>query len=118
MEIISKKFKFISKNKNTNKYEILEEYESSLFRFVKKLFCNNLERCRKEFSVDLMFLHLFYYGSTQFFTRGIEIEDSRENNEDYYVDQELGGETIGKYKQETNKSSRKADKNFSRLSKY
>ena len=66
MEIISKKFKFISKNKNTNKYEILEEYESSLFRFIKKLFCNNLERCRKEFSVDLMFLHLFYFCASSF----------------------------------------------------
>ena len=38
MKNISKKFTYIDKNKNTNKYEILQEYESSLFRFIKKLF--------------------------------------------------------------------------------
>ena len=44
-------------------------------------------------------------GPSQFFCSGIEVEDSGENNEDYYVDQEIPGETIGKYKQETSKSN-------------
>ena len=38
MDNISNKFTYISKNKNTNKYEILQEYESSLFRFRTKRF--------------------------------------------------------------------------------
>ena len=36
LQIISKQFSYISKNKNSGKYEIFQEYESSLFRFIKK----------------------------------------------------------------------------------
>ncbi len=79
---------------------------------------NFCEKITKRYVFQPMPLLLEKEGPTQFFASGIEIEDSGENNEDYYVDQELGGETIGKYKQETNKSSSKADKNSSRLSKY
>ena len=79
---------------------------------------NFCEKMTKRYVFQPMSLLLEKEGPTQFFSSGIEIEDSGENNEDYYVDQELGGETIGKYKQETNKSSSKADKNSSRLSKY
>ena len=79
---------------------------------------NFCEKITKKYVFQPMPLLLEKEGPTQFFASGIEIEDSGENNEDYYVDQELGGETIGKYKQETNKSSSKADKNSSRLSKY
>ena len=79
---------------------------------------NFCEKITKRYVFQPMPLLLEKDGPTQFFASGIEIEDSGENNEDYYVDQELGGETIGKYKQETNKSSSKADKNSSRLSKY
>jgi hypothetical protein len=75
MKNISKKFTYIDKNKNTNKYEILQEYESSLFRFIKKLFCNNLERCRKEYSLDLMFLHLFNFCVNSFPEISILLED-------------------------------------------
>ena len=39
-----------------------------------------------------------------------EVEDSGENNEDYYVDQEIPGETIGKYKQETSKSNSRIER--------
>jgi hypothetical protein len=60
IKIFPKKFKYLSKDKNSNLYKISEEYESCLFRLVSKLFSNNLELCRKEFSNDLMFLHLFY----------------------------------------------------------
>jgi hypothetical protein len=60
LQIISKQFSYISKNKKSDKYEIFQEYESSLFRFIKKIFCDNLERCRKDYAADLMFLHLFY----------------------------------------------------------
>ena len=49
-------------------------------------------------------------GPSQFFCSGIEVEDSGENNEDYYVDQEIPGETIGKYKQETSKSNSRIEK--------
>jgi hypothetical protein len=79
---------------------------------------NFCEKVTKKYVFQPMPLLLEKEGPTQFFASGIEIEDSGENNEDYYVDQELGGETIGKYKQETNKSSSKQDKNSSRLSKY
>jgi hypothetical protein len=79
---------------------------------------NFCEKITKRYVFQPMPLLLEKEGPTQFFASGIEIEDSGENNEDYYVDQELGGETIGKYKQETNKSSSKQDKNSSRLSKY
>jgi hypothetical protein len=79
---------------------------------------NFCEKITKRYVFQPMPLLLEKDGPTQFFASGIEIEDSGENNEDYYVDQELGGETIGKYKQETNKSNSKADKNSSRLSKY
>ena len=59
LKFISKKFKYITKDKDSNKYEIAEEYESCLLRFVQKFFCSNLEKCRKEYALDLMFLHLF-----------------------------------------------------------
>ena len=72
---ICRKFKYISKNVNLNKYEILEEYESCLFRFIKKMFCNNLERCRKEFSFDLMFLHLFKFCVSSFPEISIILQD-------------------------------------------
>ena len=49
---------------------------------------------------------------SQFFCSGIEVEDSGENNEDYYVDQEIPGETIGKYKQETSKSNSRIEKKY------
>jgi hypothetical protein len=48
------------------------------------------------------------------FASGIELEDSGENNQDYYVDRDLPGETIGKYRQDTNKSSSRMDKSSSR----
>ena len=79
---------------------------------------NFCEKITKKYVFQPMPLLLEKEGPTQFFASGIEIEDSGENNEDYYVDQEIGGETIGKYKQETNKSNSKQDKNSSRLSKY
>ena len=43
--------------------------------------------------------------SSNFFCSGIEIECSGDNNEDYYVDQDIVGETTGKYKQDSSKSS-------------
>jgi len=80
---------------------------------------NFCEKITKSYVFQPMPLLLEKEGPTQFFNSGIEIEDSGENNEDYYVDQELGGETIGKYKQETNKSGNKSnDRNSSRMSKY
>ena len=79
---------------------------------------NFCEKINKTYVFQPMPLLLEKEGPTQFFNSGIEIEDSGENNEDYYVDQELGGETIGKYKQETNKSGSRNERNSSRLSKY
>ena len=75
LSIISKKFSYISKNKNSNKYEINEEYESCLLRSVKNIFCKNLERCRKEYSKDLMFLHLLRFCSGSFPEISIILED-------------------------------------------
>ncbi|MCQ2965107.1 MAG: hypothetical protein MJ203_06040, partial [archaeon] len=65
---------------------------------------NYCERINKKYVFQPMQILLEKEGHTQFFSSGIEIEDSGENNEDYYVDRELDGETIGKYKQDTNKS--------------
>ena len=79
---------------------------------------NFCEKINKTYVFQPMPLLLEKEGPTQFFNSGIEIEDSGENNEDYYVDQELGGETIGKYKQETNKSGSRNERNSSRYSKY
>ena len=79
---------------------------------------NFCEKINKNYVFQPMPLLLEKEGPTQFFNSGIEIEDSGENNEDYYVDQELGGETIGKYKQETNKSGSRNERNSSRLSKF
>ena len=79
---------------------------------------NFCEKIKKTYVFQPMPLLLEKEGPTQFFASGIEIEDSGENNEDYYVDQELGGETIGKYKQETNKSGSRNERNSSRVSKF
>ena len=66
MPIISNKFSYISKNKETDKYEIIQEYESVLFRVISKLFCQKLEKCRKEYSKDIMFLHLLRFCTGSF----------------------------------------------------
>ena len=42
--------------------------------------------------------------SSNFFSSGIEVEDSGINNQDFYVDQDLVGDTIGKFKQNTSNS--------------
>ena len=73
--IFVKIFNYITKNEKTNKYEINQEYESCLLRTVKNLFCKNLERCRKEYSKDLMFLHLFRFCSYSFPEVSIVLED-------------------------------------------
>ena len=75
LKIISNKFNYISKNPDTKKYEILQEYESCLFRYVKKLFCKNLEKCRTSYSKDLMFLHLFRFCTASFPEISIILED-------------------------------------------
>ena len=75
LPIFVNKFNYISKNENTNQYEIKQEYESCLIRAVKNLFCKNLERCRKEYSKDLMFLHLFRFCSFTFPEISIILED-------------------------------------------
>ena len=52
--------------------------------------------------------------SSYFFNSGsgIEVEDSGENNKDYYIDQDNQGETIGKYKQDTSKSGSRFDRRY------
>ena len=75
LKLISQKFKYITKDKESNKYEIAEEYESCLFRFVQKFFCNNLEKCRKEYVLDLMFLHLFNYCVSSFPEISLSLEN-------------------------------------------
>ena len=47
-----------------------------------------------------------------FSVSSIEVEDSGENNEDYYVDQEITGEIIGKYMQETSKINSRIEKGY------
>ena len=66
---------------------------------------NFCEKINKRYVFQPMQVLLEREGPSQFFCSGIEVEDSGENNEDYYVDQEIPGETIGKYKQETSKSN-------------
>jgi hypothetical protein len=71
---------------------------------------NFCERINKKYVFQPMQVLLEREGPSQFFCSGIEVEDSGENNEDYYVDQEIPGETIGKYKQETSKSNSRIEK--------
>jgi hypothetical protein len=66
---------------------------------------NFCEKVNKKYVFQPMQVLLEKEGPSQFFSSGIEVEDSGENNEDYYVDQEIPGETVGKYKQETSKSN-------------
>jgi hypothetical protein len=117
---------FGEKGANGKNASIIKEFERHAYRMgmftnedytsvTEENFC---EKINKTYVFQPMPLLLEKEGPTQFFNSGIEIEDSGENNEDYYVDQELGGETIGKYKQETNKSGSRNERNSSRLSKY
>jgi hypothetical protein len=71
---------------------------------------NFCEKISKKYVFQPMQVLLEREGPSQFFCSGIEVEDSGENNEDYYVDQEIPGETIGKYKQETSKSNSRIEK--------
>ena len=63
---LNNKFSYFAKNDQEKRYTILQEYESCLLRFIQKFFCNNLEKCRKEFALDQMFLHLFKYCTDNF----------------------------------------------------
>ena len=71
---------------------------------------NFCEKINKKYVFQPMQVLLEREGPSQFFCSGIEVEDSGENNEDYYVDQEIPGETIGKYKQETSKSNSRIER--------
>ena len=71
---------------------------------------NFCEKINKKYVFQPMQVLLEREGPSQFFMSGIEVEDSGENNEDYYVDQEIPGETIGKYKQETSKSNSRIER--------
>jgi len=73
---------------------------------------NFCEKINKRYVFQPMQVLLEREGPSQFFCSGIEVEDSGENNEDYYVDQEIPGETIGKYKQETSKSNSRIEKRY------
>ncbi|MBP3800688.1 MAG: hypothetical protein J6I85_01450, partial [Clostridia bacterium] len=73
---------------------------------------NFCEKINKKYVFQPMQVLLEREGPSQFFCSGIEVEDSGENNEDYYVDQEIPGETIGKYKQETSKSNSRIEKRY------
>ena len=73
---------------------------------------NFCEKVHKKYVFQPMQVLLEKEGPSQFFCSGIEVEDSGENNEDYYVDQDIPGETVGKYKQETSKSSSRLEKKF------
>ena len=73
---------------------------------------NFCEKINKKYVFQPMQVLLEREGPSQFFCSGIEVEDSGENNEDYYVDQEIPGETIGKYKQETSKSNSRIEKKY------
>ena len=71
---------------------------------------NFCEKINKKYVFQPMQVLLEREGPSLFYGSGIEVEDSGENNEDYYVDQEIPGETIGKYKQETSKSNSRIEK--------
>jgi plasmid stabilization system protein ParE len=73
---------------------------------------NFCEKINKKYVFQPMQILLEREGPSQFFCSGIEVEDSGENNEDYYVDQEIPGETFGKYKQETSKSNSRIEKRY------
>ena len=73
---------------------------------------NFCEKITKRYVFQPMQVLIEKEGTSNFFCSGIEIEDSGENNEDYYVDQDNQGVTVGKYKQETSKSGSRFDKKY------
>ena len=73
---------------------------------------NYCEKIMKKYIFQPMQVLIDKEGPSNFFCSGIEVEDSGENNEDYYVDQDIAGETIGKYKQDTSKSGSRFEKKY------
>ena len=73
---------------------------------------NYCEKIMKKYVFQPMQVLIDKEGPSNFFCSGIEVEDSGENNEDYYVDQDIAGETVGKYKQDTSKSGSRFEKRY------
>ena len=71
---------------------------------------NFCEKINKKYVFQPMPVLLECEGPSLFYGSGTEVKDSGENNEDYNVDHEILGETIGKYKQETSKSNSPIEK--------
>jgi hypothetical protein len=58
-QIINDEIKYFSKD-NNGKYIITKEYKSIILRLIKKLFCDNLEKSRMEYTKNSLFLTIFY----------------------------------------------------------
>jgi len=56
--ITNEMFNYYVKEDNGNG-KFIQEYKSLYLRMFKKLFCCNLEKCRKEYLRDNLFLNLF-----------------------------------------------------------
>ena len=52
--------KYYIKNDQGN-FNIMKEYRSIIMRLIKKLFCDNLEKSRIEYSRNSLYLYIFYY---------------------------------------------------------
>ena len=57
--IIFEEIKYFSKN-DKGKYIIVKEYKSIIMRLMKKLFCENLEKSRIEYTKSSLYLIIFY----------------------------------------------------------
>ena len=58
-QIINDEIKYFSKDSN-GKYIIAKECKSIILRLIKKLFCDNLEKSRMEYSKNSLYLMIFY----------------------------------------------------------
>ena len=60
MELSTDIIKYFIKN-DQGKFIIVKEYRSIVMRLIKKLFCDNLEKSRTEYSRNSLFLIIFHY---------------------------------------------------------
>ena len=95
--------------KNASVIKEFERFSSKIGAFTNENYNypneeNYCEKIMKKYIFYPMQILIEKDGPSNFFCSGIEVEDSGENNEDYYVDQDIVGETTGKYKQDTSKS--------------
>ncbi len=96
-----RKWRFSAFIQNVSRWTTVDDMSED-----EEIFC---EKVKKRYVFQPMNVLLEKDARSYFFSSGIEIEDSGEGNEDYYVDRDIQIDTQGKYKQETSKSASRKD---------